>query len=215
MIGLEDKSRFPLHDFVEQLLQEGRAITRGQLHQRPSQAADREATAESLRRHETDAANDAPYTTPLHNVEASVWSAQAFAWAAGILIDRGESEVKIPNWLDETRPLGLDPSEHWSVDLVFRLMPDLVRRSEKIAKGDPFNDELSQLLAPWPLACVGTSIENPRASICVVMENDCLRTMYVDRILLRADSRRVEDETVQPWVQRVVGDYPNLAKGIA
>ncbi len=207
MVDPESK---PLTRFVEQLTLEGRAITRGDLHRHQASKADRVTTVTHLAEIERSAAMEAPYASPEFDPDASLWAAQAFVWAASMLVDRGECDVTIPKWVSVDQPDATNASSHWSVDLVFRLAGDLVRRGKKIAPDDPLQDELQKLLAPWPLACVGRTIENPESSIGVVTEDACLRTMYVDRVMLTGDVGRAASDTLQPWIKRVVGHYPQL-----
>ena len=222
------QSTTPLADFIDQLMREGRAMTRGQLHRKETTDVDTRATASVLLEAERLVAADAPWpvdthrpvdtpwpadthrATPTFDADVSVWAAKSFAWGTGMLVDRGETDVTIPDWILRGQPSGRSATDHWSVDIVFRLANDLMRMSRRICAGDPLECELEKLFSPWPMACVGTTIENPDETISVVIDNDCLRTIYVDRILLRKDSARSQSARIRPWIDRVVGGHPEL-----
>ncbi len=205
-----DSQETPLADFTDQLLQEGRAITRGDLHRQEATEADQAEAAKILLDAEKFAGLEAPHQTPVFSVAAALWAAKAFAWGAGMLVDRAETDVKLPTWIESKAPDALVVSHHWSVDLVFRLGHHLIDRSQKIAPSDPLHEELRRLLAPWPLACVGTDIENPQQNIGVVTGDECLRAIYVDRVMMRQDTGRATSETMTRWIAKVAGAHPEL-----
>jgi hypothetical protein len=204
---LTEPSNTPLADFIDQLLQEGRAIVRDSLHRQAPSDADRQRTATLLEVAHRHAADDAPRTPPDWDAAAAVWSADALAWAAGMLVDRGEVDVAIPKRITSCQPSPRSPSVHWSVDLLFRLAADLFHRGKKICDGDPLDHELQMLFSPWPLACVGTTIESPAKNLSVVLGQECLSAIYVDRVLLRQDSTRAAADPLPELIQRVVGAY--------
>lgn len=204
------ESTTPLADFTQLLLEEGRALTRGDLHLQRASEADREATAMFLVTANEQAVWDAPFAPPSFNVEVAVWSAEAFAWACGMLIDRAETDTAVPDWLAKKVPQPNDPSHHWSVDLVFRFGRDLFQRSARLAEEDAFHKHLSDLLSAWPLACVGTPIENPNASIGVLTQHPCLRTLFIERIVLVRDSERAAIEQLADEFSTLIGAHPAL-----
>jgi hypothetical protein len=207
---MTDPNDVPLSDFLTELLREGRARVRGNLHLTPPSPTDIHHAEQLLTEMEAAAVADAPGTAPELNLAAVLWAGEAFAWACGMLIDRSQTDVGIPARIAQRTPNPTDPRNHWSVDLVFRFAGDLVRRCEKIGKDDPLYEELVKLLSPWPLASVGTSIENPLEALGVVMSNDCLRTILIDRIIIRRDTVRAEMQPLARSIQHVVGAHPHL-----
>ena len=204
-------SDWPLTDFITLLTFEGRALTRGSLHQRRAKRDDLEATKQVLAQTSQDAALQAPSVAPEFDGDAALWAAETFAWAAGMLVDRGETNTDFPAWLNDRTANPTTASAHWSVDLTFRFFSGLVARAEKVGKDDPLYPELMNLLEPWPLSSVGISVENSKHSIDIVLQDNCLQKIYVDRILITKDTARAESQPLQSLIENAVGAYPQLA----
>jgi hypothetical protein len=103
---------------------------------------------------------------------------------------------------------------HYSVDLTFRYLPDLVRIAKSIASEDPLIELLMKRCRQWPLSSVGVkgTGEVPLGSIA---ESPGLMQIYVDRILARDDTERLANELVRQRVQQALGLYPALAPKLA
>lgn len=197
---MADRTATPLCEFLTELLQEGRAIVRGDLHVTPPDRNDLERVGALLEEVGRAAAADAPGRAPALDLPVALWAAESFAWACGMLVDRSQTDVSLPKRITKQMPAATSASHHWSADLVFRFASDLVKRCQKIGDDDPLFPELVKLFSPWPLACVGSSVQPRQASLDVVMADDCLRTMLVDRIIVRRDT--------------ALADTPSLARSI-
>lgn len=200
----------PLADFIRLLSQQGRALTRGDLHLHPPTVADLAATETVLREVAKLAALEAPGNPPEFESSSALWAAEAFTWACGMLIDRAETEVEIPKRISGRQPRGATAAEHWSVDLVFRFFRDLIDRSAKIGREDPLHGQLLKLLKNWPLSSIGTEVENHPKQLGVVLASDCLRIVYVDRVIALQDRRRAANEQVASLVSQLTGQQPCL-----
>ncbi len=201
----------PLAPFLADLFAEGRAVLRGPHHLQPAShqaLAECGPLVEAFHKH---AAREAPGVAPPLNLDAALWAAEAFAWGCGMLVDRGQTETGLPGWLIERQPAGINAGEHWSVDLVFRFLADLIKRSAHIAKQDPFHRELSKLAERWPLSAVGTEVENEPSAVEHILGDACLTQMYLDRIITRKDRRRAADPRVTTRLACIMGAYPFLA----
>lgn len=107
-------------------------------------------------------------------------------------------------------PTDRDVSAHYSVDLTFRLLPDLYARAKAASRDDPFLNHIEQWANDWPLSSVGIA-GVASEDIDELLRDDSLRILYVDRILARKDRARLHHPEVQDAVQRAYGMHDQLA----
>jgi hypothetical protein len=129
------------------------------------------------------------------------------------VVNRDANETDVRAALADPRP-GPTATAHYSVDLVFRFLPDLIALARRVSQDDPLVEALRNLIAPWPLASVGMS-DIPVADIEPIIGHPCLRQLYVDRILARGDVARLDDPRVQEAVREALGACPELAPAIS
>ncbi len=162
----------PLHDFIDELLGEGRARVAGPLHQLPPSDGDRRATVERLRQQDRWRRLEAAGDAPAFDQAAAIWGAMTFAWTAAMLVDRAEVQDHPPAWIPDA-PHADSPSAHWSVDLVHVLAADLWRRSLAIDPADGVHRIWTDWIRPWPLSVAGIALAedvvlmNPQAESVV------------------------------------------------
>jgi hypothetical protein len=99
-------------------------------------------------------------------------------------------------------------SLHYSVDLIFRFLPDLMRLARSDAENDPLLAYLRQWAVAWPLSSVGIPDVTP-ASIEPIVNHRCLMNMYRDRIIARKDRSRRGDPRIEEAVAQAVGESEN------
>lgn len=174
-----------------------------------------------------------PGSPPPFSVVAATWAAESFFRAAQLLMFRDLPAEEVNRSLTNVpAPDDQLPENHYSVDLVFRFLPDLANFSQAIASDDPLTVQLRQWCCQWPLSSVGfkpwtdnvlelQASQNPQANVSqdtatqlnvdAFIGNPCLRIMYVDRILQRQDRSRFDHPSVVDEIKRVVGAYPDSA----
>jgi hypothetical protein len=105
-------------------------------------------------------------------------------------------------------------ARHYSVDLVFRFLPDLFRLTKAAAEGDPLCDHVRRWAAEWPLSSVGIAGVNP-IDVSPVCEDRGLLQQYVDRVIARRDVSRLADARVRAAVRAALGHFDDLAPPLA
>ena len=98
----------------------------------------------------------------------------------------------------------------YSVDLVFRFLPDLVRIVKGMNPEDPLLAQLRKWVERWPLSSVGI----PGLAVSglePLLANRCLSMMYVDRIIEADAVDRLHYPRVQELVRGAIGAYPELS----
>jgi len=117
--------------------------------------------------------------------DSACWAAQTMYFLCRVLLNRIETEVNLPAALVESEPDGRIASQHGSVDLVFRVLPDLERRCAGANALDPLRQTIRQLASRWPLSGVGIDCEFDVGAKQVVLADDSMRAELVDRISSR------------------------------
>ena len=123
------------------------------------------------------------------------------------------------------------PSVHYSVDLVFRFLPDLLNFAKAASPTDPLLRQLYTWAGEWPLSSIGigtnssTRVEiepdnedaDPRSnfrlsrsSIELIASHPCLLQMYVDRIMNRNDISRLDHDGIRRAVATSLGMHDQL-----
>jgi hypothetical protein len=103
---------------------------------------------------------------------------------------------------------------HYSVDLTFRYLPDLVRIARTAASDDPLVGALRTWCRRWPLSSVGVA-QLGEIELGPIAKSAGLMQMYVDRIIAREDLDRLAGGPAREAVRGTLGMYPELAPKIA
>ncbi|MCA9071181.1 MAG: hypothetical protein KDA84_19770 [Planctomycetaceae bacterium] len=192
------------------LLNEGRI----QLHGVDLPSADDRPEAEAvLRDFETQYRLECPGEAPELSLPAAVWAAEMFYGASVILAYREIDEAGIEEILAPKFPGPRNASAHYSVDLVFRLLPELHTRAKAASNSDPLLKHIEKWANEWPLSSVGLSNVVPEP-IDEILQNPSLRLMYVDRIIAKKDTSRLDSPEVQEAVKAAYGMHHQLAPEI-
>jgi hypothetical protein len=152
--------------------------------------------------------------SPGFDLPCARWAAQMFYGACHFLVCRDVNAETIQAFFKESCPQPHCPQTDYSVDLVFRYLPDLVGLTRTLATGDPLLQELLKLAKDWPLSSVGINgIDD--IGLCGLLEHPAVRQLYVDRVIARGDTSRLGDPQVEFAVKEALGDYADLSLPIA
>lgn len=162
-------------------------------------------TTRLLRQADQLARLHAPGVAPELDIDAALWAAKVLQFVCNRLVDKLEADTDLPDSLVETEPDGRNVSQHWSVDLVLRALWDLVKRSHSENEADTLNRTLIEIAAKWPLVAVGTPATVTEDRMMVVWNHDCLRRVYVDRIIHRSDKTLAALPLVAEQIRRTQG----------
>ena len=180
-------------------------------------ADDGRAVDEALR--QWDAANrrEFPGDAPAFDLECARWGSSQLYCAAQFAVYRDVDADVIKERLLGGCPSAPAASRIYSVDLVFRYLPDMLRLAKSAAEGDPLCDHLRSWAAAWPLSSVGVAgidaVDD--AAIGSICEEPGLLRLYVDRIILRGDCSRLASERVRRAVRTALGVHEGLAPPVA
>lgn len=154
--------------------------------------------------------SDLPDGLPEFDADAAIWAAEMLYRAAQFQVFRDVNVEFIAAAFAAPGPDATTPEAHYSVDLTFQYLHDVVRLARAAVNADPLITELAGLVRPWPLSAVGIP-ESDAIAWQALPNNRALRIMYVDRILARHDERLLNDPDVQSAVRTACGAFPELA----
>jgi hypothetical protein len=158
-----------------------------------------------------------PGEAPAFSMSAAMWGAEMTYLACQCVAFREIDEAELDSRLSRPFVGPEDASAHYSVDLTFRLLPDLYHRARSASRNDPLVARLQLWADAWPLSSVGVpeaTREDAPADpkrIKLILEHPSLRTLYVDRIIARKDLSRLSDPRVRELVTAAIGLHEELA----
>jgi hypothetical protein len=187
-----------LPEFVESLFANGEVT----FTERPvTTPAERTQTIDGLRRayriHNLDLAGP---ELPFQEATALA-CAELLRRACWFLIDRTETPEVVTQAL--VLPPPRSPAEHWSADLVLRLLPVPLRRAQAIAADDPVAVQLTQIARQWPLSGVLTDIADAPQSPLEFGGHPGLLMLYAERLAENPKAAWVPEGVAYDYVELV------------
>jgi len=193
--------------FLSSLLESGRVRVSGQ-HELPQDEL--HAGDQVLKAFEEQYRLEMPGEPPPLDLRAARWAAVMFFRACQFAVYRDVPAQVVEAELSASCPARTSPGVCYSVDLVFRLLPDLARFARSAAENDPLVAHLKRLAREWPLSSVGTP-EVDGTNIDGFVNDPCLLALYVDRIIAARDVSRLSDPRVRDGVKRAIGLHTELS----
>ena len=196
------------------LLEEGRVVLKTPL---VPAAAELRAAEGLLIEFEQRFRLEMPGEAPAFSLSAALWGAEMTYFACQCLAFHEIDEAELNDRLSQPFVGSRDAPVHYSVDLTFRMLPDLYHRARSASRNDPLVNRLLEWADAWPLSSVGiseTTAEHAgadRKQIETILEYSSLRTLYIDRIIARKDLSRLSDPRVRELVTAAIGLHEQLA----
>ncbi len=194
--------RVTLSQFLECLFEEGRVTVSAP---EPVPADELLAAERTLAALEAVYRLDLPGEAPPLLPAVARWAAVSLFHACQFVAFRNAGEEMIAAALASTAPTAEPASLHYSVDLTFRFLPDLMRLARSDAENDPLLGYLRQWAADWPLSSVGLPDVTP-SSIEPIANHPCLLGIYRDRIIARKDRSRLGNPRIEEAVEQAMGE---------
>ena len=205
------RMQFTLAAFLDCLLTEGRVRVA-----KPTDACEKELreTDEVLAAFETQYKRELPGEPPPLAPAAARWGAVMFHRACQFAVFRDLGEAEMARALAAECPGDDSPATHYSVDLTFRYLPDLLKLRGAPSQRDPLVSRLTRWADQWPLSSVGVAGAKP-LRVEAIVGHPCLLRLYVDRVIARRDASRLSHPRVCDCVRESLGIFPELAPEMA
>ncbi len=196
--------------FITDLFEDGRVTV-----PEVSPLTDEEVSAgdEVIAEYERVCRMELPGTAPQFVEAAGRWAGTRLFRACQFAVYRDFGEETLKEELEVPYSETNSPNVHYTVDLVFRYLPDLAKFAGSAAEQDPLLGHLYRWAQEWPLSSVGMSGVD-EVMIDGFADNSSLMLLYADRIIATGDKTRLSCAAVRHVVQRALGMFSDLAQGI-
>ncbi len=198
-------------EFLVALINHGRVEVGSPAHW---QDAELQAVDQILADFEQNYRLELPGEPPPYVASAGKWAAMKFYRACQFAVYRDIPVSAIHEELTDAPTDKRGPEVHYSVDLVFRFLPDLEKFARSAAERDPLLDRLRKWGQRWPLSSVGLADVGDVSSEGF-REDASLMSLYADRILATNDLARLADPSARAAVMCALGRHTDLAPRVA
>ncbi len=147
-----------------------------------------------------------PGVPPAFDTNAALWSAQTVYKAAQLLLYRKDKEADLPLLLPPfTEPI--TPGAMLSADLCLRFLPDVLQMAKNIDADDLLVTLLTTFLQQWHYSAIGYKLHVAEDDFDIIINNFCLRQLYIDRVIARKDQQAALQPVLAPFVKAALGHY--------
>ncbi len=196
-----------LFSFLQTLFTEGKVTVEGKLS-----SFDKEDETDSARLLEQwyeDDKTEMPYTAPLFSAEAALWAARHLYLSLQLIVIRDADEEIIRKTLQPYAGT-LSPSAIYSADLTLRYLPDILLLAKGLAPADIMVKKLRETAVQWPFSSVGIEVSGEERNDDIILHHPSLRTVYIDRIISKKDTKRIDNKRITEGVREALGTYASL-----
>jgi len=147
-----------------------------------------------------------PGYPPPFEQEAAVWAAKIVYRAAQLLLSRDQNNKDLGQLLADY-PATIDAAAMLSADLCLRCLPDVVAKAREINPDDALAPMLEDVLRTWHYSGIGSFKGVEVFDWAPVLANDCLRRLYVDRVIGRRVAVLANSPVLRSEVRAALGDH--------
>lgn len=119
----------------------------------PLEKLEREKTREVLVSFEEEFRLGLPDGLPEMNVSSAQWAMEALYRVCQLFVYRDHDVDSVLDSVRQSGPNPHDAKNQYSVFLIFRLLPSVVKRVSKVGADSPLHKVLQQWASEWPVAC--------------------------------------------------------------
>lgn len=174
----------------------------------PWEAEDLRGAEQVLREAEPIHRAQFPGSPPAFCPSAALWAARCFYHACQPVTYRDLGATELARLLQSPGdcPQAAANELAYSVDLVFRFLPDLFHLVQRIAPQDPLLIHLQEWANQWPLSSVGIPAVVPAGLDAWLWDPQMVR-YYADRVIAKRDRSRLAHPVVRAAVVQAIGPY--------
>ena len=194
----------PFLKTIEQLLETNNLVLYGRI--------DRIATSELttvlrlLRDRYEQEATGYRGTPPPWDEAAAEWSAKVVFHAGQLILYRQHEGDELSDYFP-IFPGPITPAAQLSADICLRYLPALLQHLDAIHPDDELIEILRQLLGQWPYTGLLANPSEAPNNLSLVLKDDCLRQLFVDRVIATKNEAVAERPEVQPHITAALGNH--------
>jgi hypothetical protein len=149
---------------------------------------------------------DYPYTPPSFSAGAAIWAAKTVYVAAQLFLYRDNKADEMSSLLPPYTKT-VDASAILSADLCLRFLPSIKYALETVDVNDPLLPVVEQHLQHFPYSGIGHEGELLILDATVILKNDCLRQLYLDRVTERKAIKWAEEPIIKSAILSNMGNH--------
>jgi len=198
------KSPFPLYDTIEGLRINEEILITANISKIDEDDA-HETVLMLQKEYDLEKANY-PFSPPEFDSKAALWSCKVIYYAAQLLVNRTNTNKK----LDDIVPMyaqPIDASAILSVDLCLRFLPYFISEFRYIDPNDPIIERLMKISEQFHYSAIGQDLDLDKLDFEPILQNNCLKQLYLDRIVERKAIHYAKLECIEPLLHQNFGNY--------
>jgi hypothetical protein len=145
-----------------------------------------------------------PFTAPAFDVDAALWAASTIYTFAQLILYR-ENKVEDFEVLLKPYDGAITASAMLSADLCLRFLPQVKQEAQIIDPDDPLVEIIHRTLQAWPYSGIGSGLQPESIHFETVLNNDCLKQLFTDRIIILKDKHLAISPIWLPHVKAAMG----------
>lgn len=150
---------------------------------------------------------DYPFGVPVFNGDAAMWAAKIIYNSAQLLLHR-ETDVTDLSSLVPIFQVK-NAADMLAADLCLRFLPQLLKNLRIIDPNDKLIVILETIMRMFPYSAIGAELEDVEMDLTLVLQNDCLRQLYLDRIIGIKGIKEAENPLINEWLLANFGNHKN------
>lgn len=151
---------------------------------------------------------DYPFEAPVFSPTAALWAAKTVYFAAQLFLFR-ENQVTELQSLLPSYDATIDVSVMLSADLCLRFLPSVKYALEAVDVNDPLVAVVEQHLKQFPYSGIGRDGAFSAPDTAMIINNDCLKQLYLDRITERKATKWANQPTINSAILANIGNHKN------
>ncbi|GGA89068.1 hypothetical protein [Puia dinghuensis] len=168
--------------------------------------ADEEGVTEFLRMQYERESLEYPGVPPAFEREAACWSARIVYTAAQFLLFREKEVAGVREHLPPYAGV-VTPGAILSADVCLRFLPGVIEKAKELNPEDWLIVILEQHLRVWHYSGIGYPLDPTVLAWEVMAADDCVRQLYVDRVIARKVKALAELPVLRRDVDAALGDW--------
>lgn len=151
---------------------------------------------------------DYPFTAPVFSPMAALWAAKTVYITAQLFLFRENKATELRSLLPSYGE-PIDASAMLSADLCLRFLPSIKYALEAVDVNDPLIAIVEEFLNHFPYSGIGRDGVFSIPDTATIIESDCLRQLYLDRIIEKKAVKWAEQTTINSAILANIGDHRN------
>lgn len=198
------RSPFPLYDTIEGLRVNEEILITANISKIDKD--DEIETVNLLKKEYNREKVNYPFTPPEFDAQAALWSCKVMYYTAQLLVNRANTKNKLDDMVSVYTHT-IDTSALLSADLCLRFLPFFTHEFRSIDPNDPILERLNQISEQFHYSVIGQELEFEKLNFEPILQNECLKQLYLDRIVERKAIHYAKLECIEPFLLQNFGDY--------